>query len=93
MKIVSLAEAKAKLSKYVNDSQNELIVITKNGKPAAVIQSVTNEDDLESMALAANPRFRNLLNQASSRLEKEGGFSEDEMAYALDLDPKEVFGK
>ncbi|MGQ9856473.1 MAG: type II toxin-antitoxin system Phd/YefM family antitoxin [Fervidobacterium sp.] len=36
---LSLAEAKAKFSKVVDDSMNSDIIVTKNGKPASVVMS------------------------------------------------------
>ena len=53
MKIESLREVKAKLSKIVKELPSEKsVVITKNGRPCAVLFPVTEETDLESMLLA-----------------------------------------
>lgn len=48
MKTESLAEIKANLSRYVDmvEGQHERVVLTRKGRPAAVILSV---DDLESL--------------------------------------------
>jgi prevent-host-death family protein len=47
MKIESLREVKAKLSKIVKDLPSEKsVVITKNGRPCAVLFPVTEETDL-----------------------------------------------
>ena len=43
MKIASVATVKANLSAYIKASEDELVVITKNGKPVAVLLPM--EDD------------------------------------------------
>ena len=49
MKIESLREVKANLSKIVKElSSEKSVVITKNGRPCAVLFPVTEETDLES---------------------------------------------
>jgi len=60
MKTLSLSEVKARLSELVNEveSRDERIVITRKGRPAAVLVS---QDDLESwqetLEIAADPEF------------------------------------
>ena len=85
MKIVSLAQARSKFSEYVNISQNELVVVTKNGQPAAVIMAISNQDDLESLALVANPRFRKLLENAAERVASHKYTTMSEMKQSLGL--------
>jgi len=52
VKIASIAEVKAHLSAYVNASEAELVVITRNGKPAAVLLPIEDDAELERLALA-----------------------------------------
>ncbi len=58
MRIESLREVKSKLSKIVRDLPSDRsVVITKNGRPCAVLFPVTNDTDLESLLLAQNKDF------------------------------------
>jgi prevent-host-death family protein len=58
VKIESLREVKAKLSKIVKELPSEKsVVITKNGRPCAVLFPVTEETDLESLLLAQRKDF------------------------------------
>jgi prevent-host-death family protein len=58
MKIESLREVKAKLSKIVKELPTERsVVITRNGRPCVVLLPVTEETDLESMLLAQREDF------------------------------------
>ena len=73
MKIESLREVKAKLSQIVKELQSEKsVVITKNGRPCAVLLPVTEETDLESMLLAQRKDFWHLLDRAHKEGEKKG---------------------
>ncbi len=73
MKIESLREVKAKLSKIVKDLPLERsVVITKNGRPCAVLVPVTEETDLESLLLAQRKDFWQILDRAHKEGEKKG---------------------
>ena len=61
MKLVSIAEGKAKLSEYVDECRRQAVVLTKHGHPRAALVPLEDEDDLERFLLARNPRFRDLL--------------------------------
>ena len=69
----SLREVKAKLSKIINDLPAERsVVITKNGRPCAVLFPVTEETDLETMLLSQRKDFWQLLDRAHKEGEKKG---------------------
>ncbi len=73
MKIESLREVKAKLSKIIKELPSERsVVITKNGRPCAVLFPVTEETDLESMLLAQQNDFWKMLDRAHKEGEKKG---------------------
>ncbi len=73
MRIESLREVKAKLSKIVRDLPSERsVVITKNGRPCAVLFPVTKETDLESLLLAQNKDFWRMFDRAHKEGEKKG---------------------
>ena len=56
MKMVGVRDAKQDLSGYVDKAQHEGIIITKHGKPAAVIVGVDGYD-LEDVMTMADPSF------------------------------------
>ncbi len=73
MKIESLREVKAKLSKIIKELPSERsVVITKNGRPYAVLFPVTEETDLESMLLTQQKGFWQMLDRAHKEGEKKG---------------------
>jgi len=79
MRIASLADVKAAFSRYVNGCQDEPVVVTKNGRPAAVLVAAPHDEmELERIVLANTPRFRELLNSAGRRIARGGGLSHAE---------------
>jgi prevent-host-death family protein len=73
MKIESLREVKAKLSKIIKElPSHRSVVITKNGRPCAVLFPVTDETDLESMLLAQRKDFWQMFDRAHREGEKKG---------------------
>jgi len=56
VKVVALREAKQQLSGVVVRAQRERVLITKHGRPAALMLGVEGHD-LEEVLLIQNPRF------------------------------------
>ena len=84
MKIAPLAEVKAKLSAYVEQAEKEgPIVITRNGKPVAVIIAPVSDEDLENLILARSPRFQALLERSRKSLNSGKGLSTDQFWRAV----------
>lgn len=79
MRIASLADVKARLSAYVDECKTEgPIVITRNGKPVAVLVAPRDNDDLERLILARSPQFQALLDQSRESIKAGRGLSSDE---------------
>lgn len=78
MKIAPLARVKDQFSAFVQECKTSPIVITKNGKPVAMLVSVTDEDDLDSLLLANDPRFIALLERGYRSIQDTGGVKSKE---------------
>ena len=77
MGIAPLADVKARLSAYLDECGNEgPIVITRNGKPVAVLLVPHDDDDLERLMLGRSPVFQGLLNRSRRSIKKGKGLSE-----------------
>jgi prevent-host-death family protein len=61
MKIIGLSQAKDKLTSVINDAVNGPVVITRNGKTAAVLIVPENDDDLERILLSRSKRLKRIL--------------------------------
>jgi prevent-host-death family protein len=85
MNIVSIADAKARLSAYIRESEETgPVIITRNGRPAAVLLPVLDEEDLERLLLAYNPKFRQLIEAADNRIQQTGGIPHDEFWESIE---------
>jgi len=71
MRIASVADVKAKFSGYIKESRQGPVVVTKNGKPIALLLSVTDEEEIERLILAYSPKFQAML-QVSEQQIREG---------------------
>ncbi len=79
MKIAALADVKAHLSAYVDECENEgPVIITRNGKAAAVLLAPKNNEDLARLILAHSRRFQSLLGQSRRSVKAGKGVSHDE---------------
>jgi len=80
MKIAPLAEVKTKLSAYVEQAEKEgPIVITRNGKPVAVIIAPVSDDDLENLILARSARFQAMLDRSRKSLRAGKGVTAEQL--------------
>ena len=73
MRVVSLADVKAKLSTYLKEAEETgPVVITRNGKAVAVLVAPVDDDDLENLLLARSPRFQALLRRSRESIRDAG---------------------
>jgi prevent-host-death family protein len=79
MKIAPLAEVKDRFSAYIDESHESPIIVTRNGRPVAMIIAIEDEDDLDSLLLVHDQRFLRLLEEARQRVRVTGGVSLAEM--------------
>lgn len=71
MKKVALSEVKDDLSRYLHASEKEEIIITRHGKPAAVLIGFESEEDWFDYRLENDPRFLNRIQQARTSIKAE----------------------
>ena len=78
MRVAPLADVKARLSAYLDECGAEgPVVITRNGKPAAVLLVPYDDDDLERLMLGRSPRFRAVLDRSRQSMKQGKGLSEE----------------
>ena len=78
MRIVSVAEIKAKLSAYLRASRRGPVVVTRNGKAVAVLLSVDSDDEVEDIVLANSPKFRAVVTEARDQLARGEGIPHEQ---------------
>ena len=66
MKSIGLKDPKAHLSRFVDRAQRERILITRRGKPAAIVISVEGQD-IERIALESDAEFWRMIEERRKR--------------------------
>ena len=69
MRIVRFEEVRKNLAKYLDACEEEPVFVTRNGKIAAVLDHMS-DDDIEDYLLERSPKFRKMLERAEK---KKGG--------------------
>jgi len=72
MKLASVKDVKNKLSDYLKKAEREDIVITRNGRPTAVLHHL-GEDDLEDYIVEHDPKFRKIIEKRWKAYSSRGG--------------------
>ncbi len=79
MKTITVRDLQKRIRKCVNDSQKERVVITRHGRPAAVLVGVIGQD-WEQLALQLDPAFWRMI----QRRRKEKTIPLEEVRRRLD---------
>jgi len=73
MKIENIREVRTRFCRYISElPKSGSVLITKNGRPCAALVPITEDTDLEVLALSQNKRFWKLIDTAIERGKKEG---------------------
>ena len=83
MKIASVKEVKNRLSHFLKTAEKEDVVITKNGKPSAIIHHL-GEDEIEDYLLEHDRKFRAKIEKRWKDYLTKGGRSIEEILQSLD---------
>ncbi len=78
MRIASVADVKARFSGYIKASEEGPVVVTKNGKPVALLLSVKDEEEIERLLLAYSPKFKNILRVAERQVRGGKGIKHED---------------
>jgi prevent-host-death family protein len=78
MRIASVADVKAKFSGYIKASEEGPVVVTKNGKPVALLLSVKDEEEIERLLLAYSPKFKGIMHVAERQVREGKGIKHDD---------------
>jgi prevent-host-death family protein len=77
MKIASVADVKAHFSEFLRATRSGPVIITKNGRPSAVLLPIESEAELERLILAYSPRFREIVEQSKQSIDVDGGLTHE----------------
>jgi prevent-host-death family protein len=90
MKIASVAEIKSRFSSYLKASENGPVVVTRNGKPVAVIVGVQEEDEIERLLMAYSPRLQAILSGSRKQIREGNVLDHDQFWAQVDASPDQA---
>ena len=53
-------------------------MVTRNGKPAAVLLGITDEEEIERLVLAYSRKFQAILSQGRHEIQETGGITHED---------------
>lgn len=86
MKIAPIAEIKAQFSAFVKASAESPVIVTKNGKAVAILLGISDEDEIERLAIAYSRKLRLVLDAAERRIQEHGGIPHDTLWQQIDAE-------
>jgi len=84
MRIAPIAEIKAHLSAYVKESEKGAVIVTKNGKPVAVLLGVTDEEEIERLVMAYSPKLQAVLARGRQQIQETGGIAHEDFWHEME---------
>jgi prevent-host-death family protein len=84
MKIASVAAVKAQFSAYLKESEGGPVVVTKNGRPVAVLLGIQDEDEIERLPMAYSPKLRAILDRSRRQIRESKGIGHDDFWSAVE---------
>jgi prevent-host-death family protein len=73
MKVASIADVKAHFSAYLKSSKKGPVIVTRNGRPVAVLLAAGDEEALERLIMAHSPKLQAILDSARKRFRSGRG--------------------
>jgi prevent-host-death family protein len=86
MRIASVADVKAQFSAYLKESEKGPVIVTRNGRPVAVLLGMQDDDEIERLVLAHSPRFRAILEKSRQQIRDGQWLSEEDFWRELDAE-------
>jgi prevent-host-death family protein len=76
--MASVAEIESQFSEFVKASKAGPVVVTRKGRPVAVILGVQNEDEIERLLMAYSPRLQAILKASRKQIRAGDVLNQDE---------------
>jgi prevent-host-death family protein len=89
MKTASITEIKANFASYINESEHGAVVVTRNGRPVAVLLGVQDDDELERIIMAHSRKLRAILDAAHAQIKAGHGIPHDEFWKQVEAESAE----
>jgi prevent-host-death family protein len=91
MRSVKISDLMGSLSDYAREGLREPIVVTRKGKPVMAVMPLTKYADWESVSLALNPRFMEIIERSRASARVHGCISLEEVRRRHGLAPRRAW--
>lgn len=78
MKTASATKVAAQFDDYLEASQEQPVLVTRNGKPVAVLVAVRNKAEAEKLTASPARSLRSIFQEAHEQIEQGSGIPHDE---------------
>jgi prevent-host-death family protein len=78
VKTASAAKIAAKFNDYLDASREEPVLITRNGKPVAVLLAVRDKAQAEQLAIGQSRSLRSIFEEAHAQIQNGGAIPHDQ---------------
>jgi prevent-host-death family protein len=78
MKTASAAKMAAQFNDYLDASRDQPVLITRNGKPVAMLLAVHDKAEAEQIAGGGSRSLGSIFKEAHEQLQKGGGIPEEQ---------------
>jgi prevent-host-death family protein len=78
VRTASAAKIAAQFDEYLEASRDQPVLITRNGKPVAVLLAVHDKAQAEQLAVRRSRSLRSIFEAAHEQLQRGGGIPHDE---------------
>jgi prevent-host-death family protein len=83
MKTASVEVIRTRFGAVLKSSESGPVVITRNGKPVAVIVGVQDEDEIERLRMAYSPKLQAILEKSRKQIREGNVLSHEEFWAAV----------
>jgi prevent-host-death family protein len=73
MKVASVLEMKADFVVYLKAREQKPVIVTRKGKPVAVLLGAKNQEELERLIIGHAPKLQEILEAVRKRFRSGGG--------------------
>jgi antitoxin (DNA-binding transcriptional repressor) of toxin-antitoxin stability system len=85
---VELSDVTGSLSEYARKGLRETVVVTRQGRPVVAVMPLTKHDDWESVFLATNAKFLEIIERSRASARDHGCIPLEEVRRKHGLQPK-----
>ena len=78
MKTASAAKMAAQFNDFLEASREQPVLVTRNGKPVAVLMAVQDKAEAEQLAAGRSRSLRSIFEEAHEQIQTGGGIPHDQ---------------